>query len=398
MPAVRNAIIIGGGIAGPVAAVALARAGIEATIYEAYDRTADDVGAVLSLAPNGLDALRAVGIDGSPLGEPIDDMVIASASGRPIVTLPRLHGLPPSRVLWRSELYRALQAHVAQLGIRVVHGKRLVSMAETPEAIVAHFADGDWVSADILVGADGIRSTVRTLIDPTAPGPRYVGHIGFGGIAVGSGFRGAPRTMYFANGHRAFMGYWMQPDDTVLWFANLPRSTPLTSAQARQTSNAEWLRLLRNVFAGDVPGAQLVEHTNADTLLVAGAGEIMPSVPRWHGGRAVLVGDAAHAPSSSSGQGASLAAESAVELARCLRDCADYSSAFRAYEDLRRSRVSRIAAFGARSNNNKVAGPIARAIMSVVMPLAMKTVFKPEKMFGWMHGHHIDWQARVARA
>jgi 2-polyprenyl-6-methoxyphenol hydroxylase-like FAD-dependent oxidoreductase len=104
----RTATIIGGGIAGPIAAVALRRAGIVATVYEAYPRTADGVGAVLSLAPNGLDALRAIGFDATNLGEPVDTMIIANDQGRPLAVLPTLRGLPPSRVVWRSDLYRAL--------------------------------------------------------------------------------------------------------------------------------------------------------------------------------------------------------------------------------------------------------------------------------------------------
>lgn len=392
---IRSATIVGGGIAGPIAAVALLRAGIDATVYEAYPHTAEGVGAVLSLAPNGIDALRAIGLDAATLGEPVETMIIADDGGRPLATLPTLDGLPASRVLWRSDLYRALHDHAIANGVRFLYGKRLVEMEETDDLIVAHFADGDWASADILVGADGIRSTVRSLIDPDAPGPRYVGHIGFGGMAVGSEFRGAPRTMYFANGKRAFMGYWTQADGDTFWFANVPHASPMTSSEAHATSNEEWLRQLRELFAEDRPGRDLLAHTDASTLMVAGGGEIMPSVPKWYSGRAVLVGDAAHAPSSSSGQGASMAAESAVELARCLRDLPYRSEAFAAYEALRRPRVEKVAAYGARNNNGKVAGPVAKAIMRVMLPLAMKTFLSPEKMFRWMHGHHIEWDAVV---
>lgn len=394
----RTAIIIGGGIAGPVAAVALRRAGIDATVYEAYPHAADGVGAVLSLAPNGIDALRAIGFDATALGEPVDTMVIARDDGRPLAMLPTLDGLPPSRVVWRSDLYRALHDYAIANGVRFLYDKRLIQIEETPDAIVARFADEDWVSADILIGADGIRSTVRSLIDPCAPGPRYVGHIGFGALAIGSAFRGAPRTMYFANGKRAFMGYWTQADQTTIWFANVPHAEPMTSAEARQTPNDEWLRRLRELFAHDRPGRELLAHTEASTLVIAGGGEIMPSVPTWSRGRAVLVGDAAHAPSSSSGQGASMAAESAVEIARCVRDLRDHRDAFWAYEELRRPRVEKVAAYGARNNNDKVAGPIAKAIMKVMLPIAMKTVFTPEKMFRWMHGHHIEWDAVVDRS
>jgi len=391
----KTAIIIGGGIAGPIAAVALRRAGIDATVYEAYPGTADGVGAMLSLAPNGINALRAIGFDATTLGEPVDTMIIAGSNGRPLATFPTLGGLPASRVLWRSDLYCALNEYAVANGVRFVYGKRLVEIRETPELIVAHFADSDWVSADILVGADGIRSTVRSLIDPNAPHPRHVGHIGFGGMAIESGFHGLPRTMYFANGKRAFMGYWTRGDGNTAWFANVPHAEAMTSAEARETSNDEWLLRLRELFDDDVPGRDLLAHADASTLLVAGSGEMLPSVPRWSKGRAVLVGDAAHAPSSSSGQGASMAAESAVELARCLRDIPYRREAFAAYEALRRPRVEKVAAFGARNNQDKIAGPVAKALMRVIMPIAMKTFLTPEKMFGWMHGHRIDWGATV---
>jgi 2-polyprenyl-6-methoxyphenol hydroxylase-like FAD-dependent oxidoreductase len=113
-------------------------------------------------------------------------------------------------------------------------------------------------------------------------------------------------------------------------------------------------------------------------------------VPVWHRGRVVLTGDAAHATSPSSGQGASLAIESAVELARCLRDL-PIPEAFGAYEGLRRTRVERVIAQTARVNNDKAAGPIARIIRDLTFPIAMKTFYSPEKMMGWMHRHAIDW-------
>jgi 2-polyprenyl-6-methoxyphenol hydroxylase-like FAD-dependent oxidoreductase len=109
----------------------------------------------------------------------------------------------------------------------------------------------------------------------------------------------------------------------------------------------------------------------------------------------VLVGDSAHAPSASSGQGASLAVESAIELARCLRDLPDVPSAFAAYERLRRPRVEKIAVRAARTNNSKALGPAAITMMRLLMPLAMKTVLTPERTLGPEQRHHIDWDAVV---
>jgi 2-polyprenyl-6-methoxyphenol hydroxylase-like FAD-dependent oxidoreductase len=109
----------------------------------------------------------------------------------------------------------------------------------------------------------------------------------------------------------------------------------------------------------------------------------------------VLVGDAVHAPSNSTGQGASLAIESAVELARCLRDLPDPSSAFAAYERLRRHRVEKIASRGRKVNHTKTPGPVARRAMSLLMPLAFK-VMNIEKSMGWEQRHRIDWDASAA--
>ena len=108
-----------------------------------------------------------------------------------------------------------------------------------------------------------------------------------------------------------------------------------------------------------------------------------------------LVGDAAHATSPSSGQGASMAVESAIQLARCLRDLPDHEAAFTAYESLRRERVERVIAAAARTNSDKAAGPVARVFRDLLFPLMMKTAFTPEKMFGWQHRYTIDWDAPV---
>ena len=107
----------------------------------------------------------------------------------------------------------------------------------------------------------------------------------------------------------------------------------------------------------------------------------------------VLTGDAAHAPSSSSGQGASLAAESSVELARCLRDL-PLPQALARYEELRRPRVERIIKETARTNARKAAGPVARVIRDALLPTMFK-LMKPEKN-AWQFRYPIDFDAPVA--
>jgi 2-polyprenyl-6-methoxyphenol hydroxylase-like FAD-dependent oxidoreductase len=399
MTAVKTALVIGGGIAGPVTALALRRAGIEPTVYEAYAGTADGVGGMLTVAPNGLDALAIIGADQPvrDIGLPMSLIVMADGNGRRIGQFPGLPGLPPSQAMWRTELYRALHDHAAAQGVRIEYGRRLLAAEDTPTGVTARFADGGTATADILIGADGIRSTVRTLIDPHAPGPATVPLLNFG-AAADIAVPGRPDALYFVFGRRAFLGYWSQPDGTTAWFGNIPHDKPMTAAQARQVPPAEWLRRLREIYADDVPGRDLLRHTDADKLIVLGSMDVMPKVPHWHRGRMVLVGDSAHAPSSTSGQGASLAAESAIELARCLRDLPDAPAAFTAYERLRRPRVEKVAARAAKTNTGKTLGPVAKRMMSLLMPIATKTFLTPEKALGPEQRHRIDWDAPVVAA
>ena len=127
-----------------------------------------------------------------------------------------------------------------------------------------------------------------------------------------------------------------------------------------------------------------------------GSMEILPSVPRWHRGRMVLVGDAAHAPSSSSGQGASLAVESAIQLARCLRDLPDAPTAFAAYERLRRPRVEKVAARRRQEEQQQGVRAGRKALMSVLMPIAMQDVPQAGEDVRLVHRYRIDWDEAVA--
>jgi FAD-dependent urate hydroxylase len=399
MNTTRTALVIGGGIAGPVAAMALQKAGIRAHVYEAHPGAADGVGGALGLAPNGINALAVIGAEHlvERIGDPMRAMAIESWTGKLLAQLPSPPGLPTMQLVWRSELYRALHDEAAARGIPTEPGKRLVGISEDESAVTAHFADGTSASADVLIAADGIRSTARTLIDPHAPAPRYAGLLNFGARLRDSPLPSTGGTMHMVFGKRAFLGYQIEDGGRGGWFVNLPHRDPATLAEVRRTPPEAWLRILRDALAGDrAPGLALLEATDPAHLLVIGPMEDVPTVPVWHRGRTVLVGDAAHATSPSSGQGASLAAESAIQLARALRDL-PHPRAFAAYEQLRRARVEKIIAAAARTNQNKAAGPVARVLRDLLLPTAMKMLAKPEKS-AWQYGYRIDWDAPVTDA
>ncbi|HEV2637694.1 MAG TPA: NAD(P)/FAD-dependent oxidoreductase [Actinocrinis sp.] len=394
-PETKTAIVAGGGIAGPVAAMALLKAGIRATVYEAYPSSADGVGGGLSIAPNGLNALGVIDARDAVLGigEPMVGMVMQNGGGKVLAEFGGLPGLPPMQFVWRPDLYRVLRDEAVSRGIAFEHGKKVVGLTDGPDRVTARFADGTEASADILVGADGIRSTVRGLIDPQSPAPRYSGLVSLAGTVDDTGLPSTHDKMHMVFGRRAFFGYQVREDGSGGWFVNLPQKTPTTLAEMRAVPAREWLRSLGEDFRADrVPAADLIARTDPARLLVIGPMEDIPSVPVWSRGRVVLVGDAAHPTSPSSGQGASLAIESAVQLARCLRE-QPHPQAFAAYEALRRDRVERIIKSGARANRNKAAGPVGRVARDLLMPLLMRMV-RPEKM-AWQFDYRIDWEQPV---
>ncbi|KAA9148782.1 FAD-dependent monooxygenase [Amycolatopsis acidicola] len=398
MTETRTALIIGGGIAGSVAAMALHRAGIEATVHEAYDTAADGIGGMLGLAPNGVRALSVVGADDAVrgIGEPVTSMIMQSWTGKRLAEFGGQGGAPVFHSVWRADLYRALYDEASRRGIEFVHGKRFQSAEETADGVRARFTDGSTASADILIGADGIRSTVRKIIDPSAPEPRYSGLLGFGGLTR-TNLPSTNGSMHMVFGKRAFFAYQIEEDGRTGWFANLPRREPLTRAEAHAVGAEEWLRVLRDVFAEDrTPALEILRDVDPEQLVNVGAMEDLPKVPVWSRGRMVLVGDSAHATSPSSGQGASQAMESAVQLARCLRDL-PVPQAFAVYEGLRRERVERVIASAERTNSDKAAGPVARVVRDLVLPVAMKLLAKPEKM-AWQVDYAIDWDAPLATA
>lgn len=393
----RTALVVGGGIAGPVTAMALQQAGIEATVFEAYACSADGVGGAMGIAPNGLNALAVIGAEApvQAVGRPMASMVLQSWTGKQLADIGTDPALPTMQFVWRHDLYRALHDEAARRGITVEHGRRVVEVHDGGDAVTAVFGDGTRATADVLVGADGLRSAVRRLIDPDAPSPRNCGLLNVGASMPDTGLAPTADKMHMIFGRRAFFGYQVFGDSSGGWFANLPDGRSMTAAQARAMGVAQWRRILREAFAGDRgPAVELVDRTADSDILLLGATEDLPSVPTWSRGRVVLVGDAAHATSPSSGQGASLAAESAVELAHCLRDL-PHAEAFAAYESIRRSRVEKIIATAARTNSAKAAGPVARVLRDLLMPAVLGRFVTPEKT-AWRDAYRIDWAAPAA--
>ena len=391
----RNALIIGGGIAGAATAMALQKAGIEPVVFEARPAAIGD-GAFLTLGSNGIEALRLLGAGDLPLaiGFPTPAMTLRSGTGKRLGEVrasTARPGGPASRTLKRSDFAGALLAEVERRGIRVERGRRFAGAEERAGGVHARFTDGADEAGDVLIGADGVHSGVRREIDPAAPAPSYGGLLNTSGYARGVRTRAEPGRYELIFGRRAFFGYVAAPGGEVWWFANVPRKAEPSPAELRTLRDEDWRSRLLELFAGDSgPALELIGAT--DELMLVSPIHSIPRLPRWHRERMLVVGDAAHAPTPSSGQGASLAIEDAVVLAACLRDLPDAAAAFARFEAARRPRVERIIRWAARSNSSKAAGPVGRVVRDAVLPAILR-LSERSGAHEQAYGHRVDWEA-----
>ena len=391
-------LIAGGGVAGSVTAMALQQAGIESTIFESHRQTDTDVGSYFTISPNGLDALDAVGaLHLAKAGErPTRRNVLWDAAGRRLGATMLGAPLPDGTVaqtMKRARLTRLLLDEAIRRGIRVEFDRRLANTTIGPAGeVTASFEDGSRATGDVLVGADGIHSVTRHLIDPDAPTGRYVGLTNFGGITRGASLDVEGKAWHMIFGRRAFFGYHAAADGDVVWFVNWPRAE-ISRDERATTSEQAWKERLIVLFTGDDGPA--MELIRAGELELAGDNTYdLGHVPVWHRGPMVIIGDAAHAPSPTSGQGASMAAEDGVMLAKALRDLPSIPEALDAYERVRRGRVERIVAFGARGSSAKVPGPVGRFMRDVLLRLVFRFLVT-ERSMAWLYDHRVQWDREL---
>lgn len=399
----RTALVIGAGVAGPVAAMALQRAGIHAEVFEGHPTGADDVGSWLTLQANGIDALRAVDADRrvAALGFPTRSMRFVNGRGRVLGRLGNGPVLPDgtgSQLIERAELYTCLRDEAVARGASITYGKELVDARTEEGRVTATFSDGTTADGGLLVGCDGIRSRVRQIIDPAAPPARYIPVLNCGGVAPDFPLDDAPPGEFqMMFGTRCFFGWTAVPDGSAGWFANPPHPAEPAPGELAAMTDADWRAWLVELAGRDRgPIRDLIAATPEP--IVGWPTYDLASVRRWHRGNMIIIGDAAHATSPAAGQGAAMALEDAVILAQCLRDIPGTGAAFTAFEGLRRGRVERIVAAGRRGSSAKAAGPVGRVLRDLLLPVLFRRAAKDTVGSMWMHGHHVDWDRPISPA
>lgn len=397
-------IIIGGGIGGNAMALFLHKAGIPCIIYEAYAYK-EGVGGGLAIAPNGMNVLAALG-----LAEKVKargtlglENIFYNQTGQILARYPNgtVAEYGQNAVsLMRSALYDVLCEEVNSKGISTHYCKRLVSITQTSSTVIAHFDDGTQDEGDLLVGADGVRSQTRRLILPDGPTPEYIKIIGTGGVVPASAVSMmSPRdkqNFHFTFGAKGFFGYCGAENGDLMWWANLGSEKEYTREEISKVSIEALQQELMPIFHDyHVPIKTIIEHMQAPIKMNV---YDIQSLPTWHQGRVVLLGDAAHAVSPNSGQGASMAMEDAMTLAKLLRDSANYQHVFEQFEEQRKPRVERIVAEGRRRGSDKKVTSAFQQTLREIMMRIFVNLFA-HKGQDWMYAYKIDWneQERVPR-
>jgi 2-polyprenyl-6-methoxyphenol hydroxylase-like FAD-dependent oxidoreductase len=360
---------VGGGVAGSAAAVALSRIGASVTVYEAYADPAGPVGSYVSLAVNGLRALDALGClpPVQRAGFSVARQRMWSGRGRLLGDVAR--GRRPadplhSVTLPRAELVAGLRRAALAAGARIVTGER-VGAARGPLA----------AGSDLVVGADGLWSATREALDPAAPRPVYSGMYSVAGTSavLPPGLAADGFNWIFAR-HGVFI-YLPVPDGTVWWTAQVAARQPPSD---RAVGPEELARLFRTE-----PQAAAVLAA-ADEVRPASLGHALRPVACRHRGRMVLIGDAAHPVGA--GQGASIALEDAVILARHLAAATAAEAvpgALAAFDRERQPRAGKLAKLEAGNRDVKTAGPVATRIRELIMPHVFGRFY--ENATGWLY-------------
>ncbi|CAM4120130.1 FAD-dependent monooxygenase [Nocardia ninae] len=354
-----KALVLGGGIGGLAAAVAFHQRGWRVEVLERAPEITE-IGAGLSIQPNGLraldtlglgDLLRTSGQAGPPQG-------IRSANGAWLIRndtreLERRFG--PWAIIHRATLVdilrAALPAHALRPGTTV---RRVL-----PDGTV-HY-EGGTATADLVIGADGVHSVTRHSIWPLAAGPRYVGYTTWRLLTAPHAVAGSVET--WGRGER--FGYIPMPDGRVYCYlmGNAPAGSRTGLAGLRERF-ARW----------HDPVPALLDAAPADAVLQHDTFEL-PNLPTYVSGKVAVLGDAAHAMAPNLGQGACQAIEDAVTLAAAV-DTLGAEAGLQEYDRLRRPRTQMIAQLSRRVGAPAHwTSPLATALRDTALPLLPGALF-----------------------
>jgi salicylate hydroxylase/6-hydroxynicotinate 3-monooxygenase len=340
--------IVGGGIGGLAAAVLLSQNGHRVRVYEQATRFAR-VGAGIQMTPNAMKVLRRIGVETalrkiafqSPLGISREwDSGVVTNELKIGAEIEARYGAP-YLFMHRADLHAAIYAAVPA-GI-VTLGRKLAALDVGAQHTSLLFEDGGRVTADVVIGADGVHSLIReTMLGPEQP--RFTGRVAyrttFPAALMGDTRITPVRTKWWGPDRHMVVYYVTAKQDEVYFVTSQPEDAGWVTPESWSAKGD--LNVLREAYAGFHPEVQAVLRACPDVHKWALL-ERDP-LPRWTEGPVALLGDACHPMTPYMAQGAASALEDAAVLSRCLdgieRDAV--AAALRCYEATRKPRASEI--------------------------------------------------------
>ncbi|MFZ4081347.1 MAG: FAD-dependent oxidoreductase [Pirellula sp.] len=363
-------VIIGSGIAGLSAAIALRKAGLQVVVYERAPRLTE-VGAGISLWSNALRALDKIGA-GADIRERIEPLRRSEFRGNdgflvaasfPASKLEAALGYRPViGMLHRAELVESLAGCLPDNVAR--YGYEALTVRDSGEQVEVEFSNGHREVSDLVIGADGIHSKIRSLLLDSSP-PRYSGYTCFRGVtklpsSIEPGYLGE----WWGRGCR--IGITTLSHQRVYWWATI--NTP---QNFRVEDKRSWICDKFCCWAEPVP--ELLSSTPADAFF---QNDIIDRVPNrnWYRGRCLLIGDAAHPTTPNLGQGGCLAIEDAACLYYLFSNSSTLDDILPAFVKLRYARASAINRDSKRLGrtgqwSGKVACLIRNAFVKLALPI-----------------------------
>jgi 2-polyprenyl-6-methoxyphenol hydroxylase-like FAD-dependent oxidoreductase len=314
--AANTALVVGAGIAGMTAAAELQRRGIDVDLIEREPEVMFR-GIGIALLPPAVRSMHLLGLADTCLarGFPQHESVTRSSDGRLIARAPMVglvDDFPPSVGIARSVFGEILRDYAAAAGVRPRCGLTVTALADAGDGVEVVLSDGTSARYDVVIGADGLRSSIRAMLFAEHPEPTYIGQCVW---RVLIGMRPAD-----LNGQLLFLGETTRagfnpigPDEMYLYCLHQTHDgRPHLSQEASYAllieQLAEYGGLVSEVRERLTAGNQ-THYGPLYTTFVEGA---------WHRGRTILIGDAAHATPPHLASGAGIAIEDAIVLPRCL--------------------------------------------------------------------------------
>ncbi len=384
----REICVIGAGIGGLAVALALAGRGARVRVLERAPEIRE-VGAGIQISPNGHVVLRALGLE-----REFDEIALRAGAvrlvngmnGREVfrLDLARLAAAQRYGFVHRADLLQLLEGAARAAGVQIEPGREVAEVvphASRPQVLCT---DGEWLEADLVIGADGLHSRVRAALNG-ADKPFFTRQVAWRALVpVVAGRQEPQASVYMGTGHHL-----------VTYPLRGGRVMNIVAVQERDSwADEGWFHKddpanLRRAFRGFVSDVQRLLAAVEDVYLWGLFRH--PVAARWQGGRVALLGDAAHPTLPFLAQGANLALEDAWVLAACLTGAGDPAEGLAAYQARRYDRVVKVieTANSNARHYHMAATPLRFAAHGALWIGSRVAPALALKKFDWLYGHDV---------